>query len=101
LADALSKYQKLGKAIEPQLAEDGVNWPDWDAAITATITRVFEFKVYLVTNELDPSHDQAALTGVLVEHSIHPTLVASVWGKTGQAAFHVLQSRFASVSGHM
>ncbi|PLW40167.1 hypothetical protein PCANC_18256 [Puccinia coronata f. sp. avenae] len=73
------------------LAEDGVNWPDWDAAITATITRVFEFKVYLVTNELDPSHDQAALTGVLVEHSIHPTLVASVWGKTGQAAFHVLQ----------
>ncbi|PLW48275.1 hypothetical protein PCANC_12884 [Puccinia coronata f. sp. avenae] len=62
LAHTLSKYQKLGKAIEPQLAEDGVNWLDWDAAITATITREFEFKGYLVTNKPDPNHDRAALT---------------------------------------
>jgi hypothetical protein len=80
------------------LEEDGVNWPDWDAAITATITRVFEFKGYLVTADPDKSHDRAALTGVLIEHSIHPTLVALVRGKTGRAAFHILQNRFASVS---
>ncbi|PLW51797.1 hypothetical protein PCANC_05580 [Puccinia coronata f. sp. avenae] len=98
LANALSKYQKLGKDIEPQLAEDGVNWPDWDAAITAIITRVFEFKRYLVTANLDPSRDRAILTGVLIEHSIHPTLVALVHGKTGRAAFHILQNQFASVS---
>jgi hypothetical protein len=98
LADALAKNQKLGKAIEPQLAKDRINWLDWDVALTATITRVFEFKNYLVSNKTDPSHDRATLTGVLIEHSAYPTLVLSVRGKTGRAAFHLLQNRFASVS---
>jgi hypothetical protein len=98
LADALSKYQKLGKAIEPQLAKDGVNFPDWDAALTATITRVFEYKCYLSVTDPDTSHDRATLTGVLIEHRVHPTLVASIRGKTGCAAFHILQNRFANVS---
>ncbi|OAV85154.1 hypothetical protein PTTG_30746, partial [Puccinia triticina 1-1 BBBD Race 1] len=98
LADALSKYQKLGKAIEPHLAEDGVNFPDWELSLKATVTRVFESADYFKSNVTDNDGDRAALTGVLVEHSVHPSLVALVRGKTGRAAFMVLQSRFANVS---
>ncbi|OAV89557.1 hypothetical protein PTTG_28640 [Puccinia triticina 1-1 BBBD Race 1] len=98
LADALSKYQKLGKAIEPQLSKDGVNFPDWELSVRATVTRVFEAAEYFGSTARDDNADRAALTGVLVENSVHPLLVALVRGKAGRVAFTTLQSRFANVS---
>ncbi|OAV85630.1 hypothetical protein PTTG_30381 [Puccinia triticina 1-1 BBBD Race 1] len=98
LADALSKYQKLGKAIEPQLSEDGVNFPDWELSLKATVTRVFEAEDYFVSTAKDGDTDRAALTGVLVENSVHLSLVALVRGKAGRVAFTTLQSQFANVS---
>ena len=34
LADAVTKYQKLGRAIEPKLDEDGSNFPVWRSLST-------------------------------------------------------------------
>ena len=98
LADALAKYQKLGKAIEPHLAEYGVNFPDWELSLRATVARVFESPEYFKSTAADNDGNRAALTGVLVEHSVHPSLVSLVRGKTGRLAFAVLQSRIANVS---
>ncbi|OAV85074.1 hypothetical protein PTTG_30814, partial [Puccinia triticina 1-1 BBBD Race 1] len=77
LADALAKYQKLGKAIEPHLAEDGVNFPDWELSLRATVARVFESPEYFKSTAAD--NDGAH------------------WSAR-RLAFAVLQSRFANVS---
>ncbi|OAV92994.1 hypothetical protein PTTG_27441 [Puccinia triticina 1-1 BBBD Race 1] len=98
LADALAKYQKLGKAIKLHLAEDGVNFPDWEMSLKATVTRVFESAEYLSASGRDDNEDRAALTGVLVGNSVHPLLVSTVCGKTGRVAYATLQARFANVS---
>ncbi|KNZ45875.1 hypothetical protein VP01_772g2 [Puccinia sorghi] len=48
LTDAVTKYQKLGRAIEPKLAEDGSNFPVWQAALSNTV--MVYFPVFLREN---------------------------------------------------
>lgn len=97
LAEALSKYQKLGKAIEPKLDEDGGNFLDWRAAISHTVATVWEISDYYAS--VKPNNgDRWKLTGILVEQSVHPTLVLSVRGKHGRVTFQILRARFEAVS---
>jgi hypothetical protein len=98
LAEALSKCQKLGRAIEPKLKEDGRNFPDWRSAILHTVATVWEVPNYYGSEEPDVNGDRRKLTGILIEQSVHPTLVLSVRGKHGRVAFHILQARFEAVS---
>jgi hypothetical protein len=98
LAEALSKYQKLGKAIEPKLDEDGGNFPDWQAAISHTVATVWEISDYYASVKPDNNGDRRKLTGILVEQSVHLTLVLSVQGKHGRVAFQILRARFEAVS---
>jgi hypothetical protein len=92
LAEALSKYQKLGKAIEPKLEEDGNNFPDWRLALSHTVSTVWEVSDYYGSKEADDNGDCRKLTGILIEQSIHPTLVSSIRGKHGRVAFQILRT---------
>jgi hypothetical protein len=94
----LSKYQKLGKAIEPKLSEDGENFPDWRASLENTVRVVFEVWGYFDDTEVNTNSDWGKLTSVLIETSVHATLLTLVRGKTGRAAFQLLRGRFETVS---
>ncbi|PLW27336.1 hypothetical protein PCASD_20056 [Puccinia coronata f. sp. avenae] len=61
LADALSKYQKLGKAIKPKLSEDGENSPDWRALLENTVRVVLEVWGYFNDMEVDGNPDRGKL----------------------------------------
>ncbi|KNZ44122.1 uncharacterized protein VP01_94g9 [Puccinia sorghi] len=98
LADAVTKYQKLGRAIEPKLAEDGSNFPVWRAAVSNTVATVFESATYLDVDTADDQPDRAKLVGILVENSVHANLVPDVHGKAGRVSFALLRERFGSVS---
>jgi hypothetical protein len=76
----LSKYQKLGKAIEHKLEEDRNNFPDWQAALLHMVATVWEVPDYYGSEEAEDNGDCRKLTRILIEQSVHPTLVSSVRG---------------------
>ncbi|KNZ58674.1 hypothetical protein VP01_187g7 [Puccinia sorghi] len=83
LENAVTKYQKLGKAIEPRLHKNGSNFPVWRASLATTVGTVFELPRYFDVDTVDSQLDRGRLVGILVKNSVHPNIVPDIQGKQG------------------
>ncbi|KNZ53730.1 hypothetical protein VP01_3153g3 [Puccinia sorghi] len=83
LADAVTKYQNLRKAIELRLDKSGSNFPVWRVLLATTVGIVFKLSKYFDEDATDYQPDRGRLVGILVENSVHVNLVPDIQGKQG------------------
>ncbi|KNZ64600.1 uncharacterized protein VP01_1010g5 [Puccinia sorghi] len=84
LANAVTKYQKLGKAIEPKQEENGSNFPVWCSSLVNTVMTVFERAKDFDVKTEDSQPDRGKLIGILVENSVYTNLIPDIQGMQGR-----------------
>ncbi|KNZ45589.1 hypothetical protein VP01_7g29 [Puccinia sorghi] len=84
-ADAVTKYQKLGKAIKPKLEENGSNLPVWRSSLVNTVAIVFEQANYFDVKTVDWK-----INWHIGGKSVHTNLVPDIQGMQGRKSGMVM-----------